>query len=258
MLASDMLNLVFFPKGAILMYDGTSWQDNVTLKGWYKCEGQTVAGYGVLPDLKNRFVIGYDGGSRTGGNNSLTLSAANLPEHNHSLNNMSVSGLTMEKSGGHEHSGTGTTTDGGGRHAHSVSGSTDEKGKHTHDTHAGSAAMMINSSQSYSGVLSTSHSGASDGNSGDTRGTRGTLSLSASHNETGDHTHTFSGSTSSEGGAHSHDVNVNIPEGGSHTHTISGGTISGSVGNTGSGTAFDNRPSYYALIYVVKVTEAGS
>ncbi|MDR1452383.1 MAG: hypothetical protein LBJ25_00200 [Candidatus Margulisbacteria bacterium] len=37
MLAADMLNMVFFPKGIILMYDGTSWQDNVTLKGWYQC-----------------------------------------------------------------------------------------------------------------------------------------------------------------------------------------------------------------------------
>ncbi|MDR1114445.1 MAG: hypothetical protein LBL50_05080, partial [Candidatus Margulisbacteria bacterium] len=96
MLASDMLNLVFFPKGAILMYDGTSWQDNATLKGWYKCEGQTVDGYGVLPDLKNRFVIGYDSDNtpqRSKDNNSVTasgsgvLSAANLPKHNHSLKN---------------------------------------------------------------------------------------------------------------------------------------------------------------------------
>ncbi|MDR1452384.1 MAG: hypothetical protein LBJ25_00205 [Candidatus Margulisbacteria bacterium] len=43
-----------------------------------------------------------------------------------------------------------------------------------------------------------------------------------------------------------------------HTHIISGGSISGTVDSAGSGTAFDNRPSYYTLIYIIKVTEAGS
>ncbi|MDR1453516.1 MAG: hypothetical protein LBJ25_06045, partial [Candidatus Margulisbacteria bacterium] len=90
MYADDLLNLLFFPKGLILQYDGTSWQDNVTLKGWYQCAGQETP-YGATPDLRSKFIMGYDGGGRTGGNNSLELSTANLPAHGHSLNNMSLS-----------------------------------------------------------------------------------------------------------------------------------------------------------------------
>jgi hypothetical protein len=71
------------------------------------------------------------------------------------------------------------------------------------------------------------------------------------------HTHSISVSTSENGGTHLHDVNVTIPESGSHTHAITGGSISGAVGSSGSGAAFDNRPSYYALIYIIKMTAAG-
>jgi hypothetical protein len=73
------------------------------------------------------------------------------------------------------------------------------------------------------------------------------------------HTHTLSNCFTGIGeGVHSHNVNVTILESGLHTHIISGGSISGTVDSAGSGTAFDNRPSYYTLIYIIKVTEAGS
>ena len=35
--------------------------------------------------------------------------------------------------------------------------------------------------------------------------------------------------------------------GGAHTHTVTG-----TIGNTGSGTAHENRPPYYALCYIMK------
>jgi hypothetical protein len=74
------------PIGTILMYDGISWNDDYTLPGWYKCEGQTVPGYGTVPDLKNRFVIGYDAvktSTRTKDNNdiSIKLEENNIPEY---------------------------------------------------------------------------------------------------------------------------------------------------------------------------------
>jgi microcystin-dependent protein len=269
MLASDMLNLVFFPKGAILMYDGTSWQDNVTLKGWYKCEGQTVAGYGVLPDLKNRFVIGYDGGSRTGGNNSLTLSTANLPEHGHGLSITSVSGLTLDNAGAHTHTLSGTAAE-GGSHNHTLSnGSAAAAGGHSHSFSDGSTASAGSHSHTYNTIEWNKDGGDIPVNSEDDDAytVSGTTSSTGAHTHTVSgtistvdaHTHTVSGDISS-GGAHDHILSGTAAEGGSHTHTVnsSSATISGSVGNTGSGTAFDNRPSYYALIYIIKVTEAGS
>ncbi|MDR1452538.1 MAG: hypothetical protein LBJ25_00980, partial [Candidatus Margulisbacteria bacterium] len=86
LLAEDMLNLAFFPQGMILMYDGTGWTDNVTLKGWYRCSKNSdgadkiVNGY-TVPDLQDKFIMGHSGGGRAGGNNSLELSTANLPAH---------------------------------------------------------------------------------------------------------------------------------------------------------------------------------
>lgn len=41
---------------------------------------------------------------------------------------------------------------------------------------------------------------------------------------------------------------ISIANAGSHTHTVTGNTNS-----TGSGTAFENRPPYYALAYIMKV-----
>ncbi len=48
----------------------------------------------------------------------------------------------------------------------------------------GSAALMIHSSQSYSGAITTEHTGNSDGNSGSTRGTRGILHFNANKGDT--------------------------------------------------------------------------
>ena len=102
---------------------------------------------------------------------------------------------------------------------------------------------------------------------------------------TGSHTHTFSGTTGST--AHGHGIattsgGLNQPSGamplsgvtsasttntykllnsviptdsGSHTHSFSGTTAgaSGTTGSTGSGTAIDNRPAYYALAFIMKL-----
>ncbi|MDR1324235.1 MAG: hypothetical protein LBK68_07360 [Candidatus Margulisbacteria bacterium] len=271
MLASDMLNLVFFPKGAILMYDGTSWQDNVTLKGWYQCAGQETP-YGNTPDLRNKFIMGYESGSRTGGNNSLTLSTTNLPAHDHSLNITSLSGLTLDNAGAHTHTLSGSAAE-GGSHNHTLSnGSAAAAGGHSHSFSAGSAASAGSHSHALAvtGANNNDHSGSEGNGAADTDATFHDDSYTKdagahTHTVTGTistadaHTHTVSG-TISNGGAHGHTLSGTAAEGGSHTHTInsSNATISGSVGSAGSGTAFDNRPSYYALVYIVKMTAAGN
>ncbi|MDR1322996.1 MAG: hypothetical protein LBK68_00995, partial [Candidatus Margulisbacteria bacterium] len=61
-----------------------------------------------------------------------------------------------------------------------------------------------------------------------------------------------SGSTSQTGSGHSHTVTIGGTIGGTdgtHTHAVSGGTI----GNTGSGEAFAVVPSYYTVVYIMKV-----
>jgi hypothetical protein len=70
------------PVGTILMYDGTTWQDNITLPGWYACN-RTNYNNGLTPNLEDVFVKGKGSLANTGGSNALT--AAMLPKHTHSI-----------------------------------------------------------------------------------------------------------------------------------------------------------------------------
>ena len=93
--------VVMVPKGAIIMWSGTiDAQGHPLVEGvadtrWHICDG--AAG---TPDLRDRFVVGagstYATGA-TGGAAEVTLTAAQLPSHNHSF-----SGETSED-GSHEH-----------------------------------------------------------------------------------------------------------------------------------------------------------
>ena len=195
LLASDMLNLVFFPKGTILMYDGTSWTNNVTLQGWYKCDGNNGAAVNglTIPDLRNKFIMGYDSGSRTGGSNDRTLGIANIPGHSHTFKNENIS------------TGDAVPT---------KAGVTDLTGHFVGDR------PNIGAMSQASGIVSSTDETNKPGISG----------------------------TDVDNARHYIDAR--------HTHTVN---LNGkSTNNTGDGTAFDNRPSYYALIYIIKVTEAGS
>ncbi|MDR2431926.1 MAG: hypothetical protein LBD99_06740 [Candidatus Margulisbacteria bacterium] len=75
----DILDCAFFPRGMILMYDGDGWVDNETLPGWYQCNGENET-----PDLRDRFICGGDSTGDTG-NSTNTITAANIPSHNHSF-----------------------------------------------------------------------------------------------------------------------------------------------------------------------------
>lgn len=87
------------PKGAIQMWSGA---ENAVPDGWAVCDGRTVTGYGVVPDLRDRFIVGVSptkavgatGGSATTATdgsgdhthtvNETVLTEAQLPEHTHS------------------------------------------------------------------------------------------------------------------------------------------------------------------------------
>jgi microcystin-dependent protein len=168
LLAADMLNLAFFPKNTIIMFNGASWEDNVTLKGWYQCKGGTVNGV-AIPDLRDKFIMGYSG-SREGGANSIALTADNMPTHNHTFTGNNVNGKL-------------------------------------------GAVYTENNNSSY---ISAPFSGAWNGSSAFPSGSLHRL----------------------------YTVTLNY-------------TPSGSVSKSGSGASFDNRPAFYALIYIIKVTDAG-
>jgi hypothetical protein len=246
MLAEDILHLTFFPIGAILLYDGASWTDNVTLKGWYRCDAANAAA-GRTPDLTDKFIMGAAAKGTTGGSNSLTLTTSNLPVHSHSLSGLATD--TVEK---HTHNYSGTSGGGTG-HSHGLSGISVTGGDHGH-TFTGTTAtgyLPIGNGNSLTregmnGVFTT-QSGSTWGlsNGGDRIGVKFSLTPSGSINSVG-HTHTISGDTGGES-SHIHSYSGATAGDGSHSHNISG-----DVGDTGSGAAFDNRPSYYALIYIRK------
>ena len=76
----------------------------------------------------------------------------------------------------------------------------------------------------------------------------------------GKHTHTVRASSGWENVAR--DSGVSLPdstttattsEAGAHTHNITGsGSLSGSISNTGGGQSHENRPPYYALCFIMK------
>jgi microcystin-dependent protein len=119
------------PTGTIVCYAGSSAPD-----GWLFCEGQSLpkttyanlhnviqykyGGSGDnfnLPDLKERFPMGKSNNTNintntlgvTGGANSVTLTANNLPAHTHTASSTSE--------GGHSHTGS-TSTNGSHNHTY--------------------------------------------------------------------------------------------------------------------------------------------
>lgn len=116
----------------------------------------------------------------------------------------------------HTHSFSATTAS-GGSHTHTYSGTTSNKSL--------TGTLTAGKPQGYSGIVSLSSGSVAGGGDG-SQSSANTYSINASHD------HTYSGTTASNG---------------SHTHTVSGTT-----GSTGSGSAFDNRPAYYALAFIMK------
>ncbi|MDR1114411.1 MAG: hypothetical protein LBL50_04910 [Candidatus Margulisbacteria bacterium] len=260
LLASDINDLTFFPKGAILIFSSTAWSATSTefKKIWKICDTANHQADQSIPDLTNKFLRGSSSSGDTGGADScpVSIATANLPAHSHGVtslpvSNLSTSGLSIASGGGHGHSGSGSTNAGGGGHKHSdISGSTGDPSKSL----TGSFGQDDMCSNFYSpGGMLTSTAVNYDAVS-DTRAGGFKVSINATH------THSFTGgSTGDNSGTHSHDVNVTIPESGSHAHTlsgsISGGSVSGSTDNAGSGTdlIIDTLPSYYTVIYIIKV-----
>ena len=186
--------------------------------------GQTTAipsgwvlcdGNNSTPNLVDKFIMGASASNElsTGGANSLSLASGNIPSHTHTFSATSGAGGT------HNHSGSTSNT---GAHTHS--GNTSNTGAHTH---------------SMSNLGGLAHPGQ-NGNQGNTSG----WARAGGENtgSAGAHSHNLSINSA---GAHSHNLTINNSS--THTHSVSGTT-----GSTGSGSAFDNRPAFMALAFIMK------
>jgi microcystin-dependent protein len=215
------------PIGSIIMWFGTV--GNIPT-GWAVCDGTNGT-----PDLRDRFVVGagstYSVGD-TGGVNAVALTTAEIPSHTHSI---SGSGTTSAVSNDHTHSGT--TGINNVDHVHGFSGST--------STASLTGSIWIGGPPNVapSGIISgPSANGGRPGldfNSGNVQ----RFDINASHG------HTFSGTTGGQNTSHVHGFTTG-GQSANHTHTFS---FSGTSGATGSGSAHENRPPYFALYLIMRI-----
>lgn len=157
----------------------------------------------------------------TGGSDSVTLAVGNLPSHTHSFSATTSS---------FDYGTKGTNSTGG--HTHSVSGTTSAAGNHAH--HLG--LLLVNGGDALYGYTTVGNSLTRTLDWLDRRDNK-----FPNTNTTGNHTHTWSGTTSGAGD-HSHSVGI-----GAHSHTVSGNT-----GSTGSGSAFSVTNQFYKLMAWVR------
>jgi hypothetical protein len=113
MLAADLLNMVFFPRGAILSLSGSAYTA-LDSKVWKVCNAANHAVDPFVPDLSDKFIKGSGSLPDIGGSNRLI--ATMLPGHTHGL---SAGSAVSGGSHGHEFYGgirrTGITTDPAGQ-----------------------------------------------------------------------------------------------------------------------------------------------
>ncbi|MDR1452703.1 MAG: hypothetical protein LBJ25_01830, partial [Candidatus Margulisbacteria bacterium] len=189
---------------------------------------------------------------------SVILQTTNLPSHSHgatglSLSELNVSGLKASSGGAHEHVLTGKTAS-DGTHSHGNNLSVDNS-SHGHSLRGGSwgSANCDGLPASYQIAGRNSVYGNDNYYANSPNGTAFISSNTHGHGLSGGvtatdsaHQHGFSSDSKAfNGGAHEHDI----------TGSITGGNITGSIGNTGSGTAFSvaTLPVYYTVIYIIKV-----
>ncbi len=266
--------------GTVIMWGGTV--DNVP-EGYLLCNGaaynkntynKLFDAIGIIhggsgnnfnvPDLRDRFIVGAGSQYNTadqGGSNTVTLTEEQLASHTHVIENenlehthslrsdngatanvvndatsLSVSGNTDDDTGLHSH--TGATTNNRGSHGHGIN----DPG-HSHSVEAarqnGTGADGEPESREYARNSSRSTS---------SQGTGITIQGNGSHahsvtvpNNNSEHNHSL---TATGTATHNHDLSGNTATSlDDHDHTAQ---------TTGADVAHENRPPYYALVYLIQ------
>lgn len=275
------------PVGTIWMYGGAT-----VPSGWIFCNGQSLSTTGTYSSLFS--VIGYEyggGGStfnapdftqrfprggtnndasrgNTGGAATYTLTESNIPRHNHSGSELTLSGETndsgaaahsgsMGSKGAHTHSNATFTADSQPSHTHGLSsgtitGSTGNGGSHSHTYIAPDAPGTNNTTGGTGSVVKGRTSGTSTSNEPSHSHGSGTLALGGSSGSAGAHGHTITVNWSTGAGDHQHSLSVDSHP--SHAHGAGSLAITGDTGNYGqlSPTAIDTLPPYVVVNFIIK------
>lgn len=212
----------------------------VASNGWQRCDGAAIAGgstlSGTTPNLSNSvFLMGSTTYGTTGGSNTTTLTTTQLPAHTHDIahshsNTFALGGTTSFATTSHTH---------GMDHVHQTLYSNDTRLYGPSSIAQGQVTSFTTGVSGY-GVNWTTTSDSSSGifyraNSGYT----GAL-YSAKAVDSGGTVMTSTGTPSATG-------TVTL----SGSVTALGTTASGSAG---SGAAYDSRPSFISIIYLLRVS----
>lgn len=213
------------------VFSGTTWVQNVN--------GRSVR---MATSLGTNAATAGNIGNY-GGADTVTLSAANLPAHAHSMAHTHTIN--------HTHNGVNTANS-AGAHTHTTSGTAASNGAHTHTVSGTAANAGAHQHTMENIMLGRSNSRAVSGGSSGVWGNQDTTSSGA-------HTHTISG-TAASAGAHTHTVSGTAASNGAHTHTVtipayygdSGASSAANTGSVGNGAAFSTTGVYVYQAYWIR------
>lgn len=169
------------PRGVVTMWSGSA---NAVPLGWALCNGTNGT-----PDLRDRFVVGAGGAytsGDTGGQDTVTLTAAQMPTHTHT-------------GPSHDH-GVGTLALGNDSHSHTANSA----GSHNHDDKGSSIILNAPTQQNIASGSNHHTSGAADTGSNGAH-THSTTTDTHSHSISGKTAAAGTGNTGSAGSGQSHE-----------------------------------------------------
>lgn len=242
------------PTGTIMPFVGSA-----APTGWYLCDGQTVVAPGSalglvmgsrwgtdgggnyrVPDLRGKFPFGaYTGASWnavSGGADTVTLTANNLPAHTHAAGTYTTTTVADHTHGSGGLLNANSTVD----HTHTF--------LHTHNVSTSISPDVVSG-----GVLGTVLAITPTGTGGvynisTTNGNVGQYSLTKYSTWTADQSASTTTATNSPSTSHTHTLSGSTAANGTHNHTLTGD----SGNNTTTGAAVSILPSYTGLNFIIK------
>jgi microcystin-dependent protein len=225
----------------IALFDLDTGLGSGCAENWAVCDGKTqyspTDGKNiVLPNLLDKFVVAAGetyAVNDTGGANTVTLDVTMIPAHNHGITDPGHTHTVTDP--GHTHSGSQ------GAHTHSVTFPT-----HTH-------TFTTNTTGAHTHSVAVDNQGTGLRGSGETTTATPGVTTYGTDSQ-GNHYHT--GTTDASGGGTQTTTSVapSITIANAFTGiTVASATTSITTTNTGGGLAHENRPPYYALLFVMKL-----